>query len=159
LVIDHNCWDCWFSDTINYISLQKIKSSSTYGGKNYIKDRWQQPFFFLNKLGSIVKGEGIFSVPKELDKYINILGMGGSLVKYFIWVLFAIGIVLAIFWFFNHNEVIFDISQFMIGLGILVNTISIFKDKWSKPILYLFIIVLSFILLFDVYRIGKLFLN
>jgi hypothetical protein len=78
-------------------------------------------------------------------------------VKYFILSLCIIGMVFGTLWLFNHNEVIFEVSQFMVGLGIILNTISIFKDKWSKSILYLFITVFSFFLLFDVYRLGKLF--
>lgn len=81
---------------------------------------------------------------------------GGSCVKYFIIALLIIGMALSILWFFNQNEVILDLSQFLVGVGILINTIFIFKHKWSKSKLYLLIICFSFFLLFDAYRIGKL---
>ncbi|PGZ90920.1 hypothetical protein COE53_16410 [Bacillus sp. AFS029533] len=79
--------------------------------------------------------------------------------KFFTLAILSIGIVLSILsWFYNHNEVISLISRISIGVGILINTISIFKQKLSKAYLYLIIICFSFFLLLDAFRFVKLFM-
>jgi hypothetical protein len=86
--------------------------------------------------------------------------MGVIRVKYFILALSFIGLALGTFGFFHNNVVIFVASQIVTGLSIIFNGIYTFnQQKYSKPILYLVIICISFVLLFDVYRIGKLLMH
>lgn len=97
-------------------------------------------------------------LPKNVYGNKHKLGRGEDRVKYFILALLIIGITLSTIDFFHHNEVNFVVSQILVGIGVLFYTFNIFKQKFSKGILYLIMICFSLILLFDVYRLGKLLL-